>query len=87
MATRHILICPNCDEELLVDVETAMGGTVQDNLVIIDHRHPAVAAAPDASATVAVAPDATLESGAATPDPTVAPADVNPTPVEDAPSA
>ena len=38
MPTRHILQCPNCLHELLIDVEGAIGGVVQDNLVLVDHR-------------------------------------------------
>lgn len=45
MPTRHILECPNCSERLLIDVEGAVGGVVQETLVLIDHRSAAQAEA------------------------------------------
>jgi pyruvate dehydrogenase E2 component (dihydrolipoamide acetyltransferase) len=53
MPTRHILECPACGHELLIDVENAVGGVVQDALNLVGHRVAAgsTSATPAAIAT------------------------------------
>ncbi len=45
MPSQHVIDCPNCKERLLVEFSDSVGGTVQDNLTVLDHG-PAVEAAP-----------------------------------------